>query len=53
MNSIENKGEKAIQLLKEIVEWWDEWNTCAHPHELEDPPIEEARELVFELYKIG
>lgn len=46
---MENQEQKAVELLKEIVEWWDNWNNSENPTELENPPIEEAKSLLKEL----
>lgn len=45
---MENREQKALELLKEIVIWWDEWNNSQNPTEMENPPIERARELLFQ-----
>lgn len=42
--------QKAIDLLKEIVEWWDKWNNSENPTQLENPPIEDAKKLLAEFY---
>lgn len=49
MNSTNQTGQEAIELLKEIVDWWDKWNNTDNPSELENPPIEEARQLIAEI----
>lgn len=43
---MENQVVEAIRLLKEILNWWDEWNNNGCPTEMEDPPIEEIRSLL-------
>lgn len=43
---MEKQEQKAIELLKEIVEWWGKWNNSDDPTELEDPPIQEAQNLL-------
>lgn len=45
---MKNKEQNAVELLREIVIWWDEWNNSTNPTEMENPPIEEARELIFQ-----
>lgn len=45
---MENKEQKAVELLKEIVNWWDKWNNSNNPTDMEDPPIKEARELLLQ-----
>lgn len=45
---MENKEQKALELLKEIVTWWDEWNNTNNPTDMEDPSIKEARELLLQ-----
>jgi hypothetical protein len=44
-----NNEQKAINLLGEIVKWWDEWISSDSPTEMENPPIEEAKELLAAL----
>ncbi len=46
---MENKEQKAVELLNTIVKWWDEWNASSNPTDMENPPIEEARNLLAEL----
>ena len=46
---MENKEQKAIKLLDEIVKWWDEWNSSDNPTEMENPPIGEAKKLLAEI----
>lgn len=43
--------QKAIELLKEIVEWWEKWNSSENPTVLENPPIEEAKKLLAEIHQ--
>lgn len=43
---MKNQDTQYFELLKSIVEWWDEWTNSESPTELEDPPIEEARILL-------
>jgi len=45
---MENKEQKALELLDEIVKWWDEWNSSDNPTEMENPPIDEAKKLLAE-----
>lgn len=42
-----NNEKEAVQLLSEIVEWWENWNSSSEPTEMEDPPIEEAKALLL------
>lgn len=42
---------KATDILKEIVEWWDEWNAADDPGTIVNPPIEEARDILKKLKK--
>ena len=46
---MQKKEQKSFELLKEIVNWWDEWNNSKNPTAMENPPIEEARKLLMEL----
>jgi hypothetical protein len=40
---------RAIELLKEIVVWWEEWSNSEFPTELDDPPITESQNLLKSL----
>lgn len=48
-DNVSEKSKQAIEVLNEIVNWWDEWNNSENPTELENPPIEEARKLLNEI----
>jgi len=38
--------ESLIAWGKEIIDWWDTWNSRETPTEVGDPPIEELRKLI-------
>jgi len=50
MMYMEAQEKKAIELLREIVEWWDKWNNSDHPADMENPPIEEAKIFLAEIH---
>lgn len=37
--------QQAINLLHEIVTWWEIWEKSENPSDLENPPIKEAKEV--------
>ena len=45
--AVAEKSTQAIKVLSEIVDWWEKWNLSENPHELEDPPIEEAKKILL------
>ena len=46
---MESQEQKAIELLREIINWWDRWNNSKNPTDMENPPIEEAKKLLNEI----
>lgn len=49
MRNIENKENiiEFAEILNEIVIWWENWNNSENPTEIENPPIEKAKELLL------
>ncbi len=45
-NNLSDKEKELAEVLKSIVEWWDTWVTSPNPTDMEDPPIEEARDIL-------
>ena len=45
-NEDDEKTPDVNALLKEVVEWWDNWNTSNTPTEVANPPIEEIRKYL-------
>ncbi len=41
--------EHLAQLLKEFVDWWDEWMNAEFPTEVDDPPVEYAKRIIEKL----
>lgn len=35
--------DETLDLLQQVIDWWDEWNASEQPTEVADPPIEEIR----------
>ena len=46
---MEETCEKAeiIAVLRQIVLWWEKWKNSDNPTKLEDPPIQDAKEILI------